>query len=159
MKGGVKDGYGLLYCLDEKQNSELFEGRWELGVPVRLKHSYIVNNEWCKGVGKVDASYLFNGIAKWYCENREQYLGYWEKGQKNGYGEYKYRFGGKHQGYWLNDEKNGLGKCTYRDGTYEFGEYKENEKYGEHKCCRNDGRIFALRNYKEEMMDDSHLDS
>ncbi|TNV80385.1 hypothetical protein FGO68_gene8933 [Halteria grandinella] len=146
-KGGLIDGYGLMYCIDEFKDSNLFEGNWKLGTPIKGQCTYIMDNQWHKYDGTVDAKYLFTGYANWCCEQGDKYVGSFEKGGSHGYGEYTYEDGDKYEGQWRHDEKHGLGQCILGDGSYEVGEYKKDQKFGEHTYYSKEGKIIEIRSY------------
>ncbi|TNV80564.1 hypothetical protein FGO68_gene12790 [Halteria grandinella] len=127
---GKRDGYGLLYCINNYGWPYLFECHWKQGQPLRGKSVSINDdNQWRKYEGPFDTEYKCTGIGKF---QREDGSGY-EGGQKDGMAH-------------------GLGRQTFPNGNYLEGQQEYNKFIGIHKHFSKEGKLLhniAYKNGKE----------
>ena len=86
-----------------------------------------------------------NGYGRYEYSNEDWYIGYWQNGEREGYGTYHYGPDDNRKsyaGYWKNDEKDGYGKLIYRDGDVYEGKFRDGWREGEGKFTWSDGTVY-----------------
>lgn len=70
-----------------------------------------------------------NGVAVYYFENGDKYIGDLVQGKKTGQGLYSWADGGYYVGEWLNDNRHGKGISSDGKGRY-YGQWADDKKNG-----------------------------
>ncbi|TNV80332.1 hypothetical protein FGO68_gene16625 [Halteria grandinella] len=146
---GMRDGYGLIYCLDDEGDPYLIECESNKGLPIKGKMFRILYDYWEKYEGQFDEKYLETCIGNWEHENKSTYHGQYQEGYKHGIGKYSWSCGSSYEGQLKDGDWHGIGKWTYDDGTYSVGEFKEDEKVGVHKFYSKIGVFLREENYDD----------
>ncbi|TNV84187.1 hypothetical protein FGO68_gene4901 [Halteria grandinella] len=139
---GLRDGWGLLYCIHTQGPECLFECEWTHGVPVKGKRVLIEKDQWHYYQGQFDARMIRTGTGRWEHEDGRTYEGEWRDGKSNGQGNETYADGGTYQGEFKDDKRHGHGKIVYADGDIYEGEWKDGEFSGYGKYIWEDGRVY-----------------
>ncbi|TNV82240.1 hypothetical protein FGO68_gene13889 [Halteria grandinella] len=140
---GVREGYGLLYCISKKGNQNLFECEWVKGTPTKGRHVMIDDdNKWHYYEGQIDARLAKTGTGRWEHEDGGTYQGEWKHDRSNGQGKGTYPSGAIYVGEWKDNKMNGQGKMTYSNGAIYEGEWKDDNRHGQGKLTRSDGQTY-----------------
>lgn len=109
---GKMDGFGILYCYDEKDCPWLYQCEWRQDIPVFGRFVGIVDHEWWKYEGQLGAKYLPYGEGLWWRESGSKYKGGFIHGGTVGLGKYSYPNGTSLDVYWdtVTHKPEGIGK-------------------------------------------------
>ncbi|TNV86130.1 hypothetical protein FGO68_gene5128 [Halteria grandinella] len=127
---GLRDGWGMLYCIRKDGDQCFFDCEWSQGVPVQGKRMLICEDQWQFYEGQFDARLLRTGTGRNEHEDGKTYQGEYIDGQLNGHGKIKYANGASYEGEWKDGNFHGQGKYTWINGDTYQGEYRDHSKHG-----------------------------
>ncbi|TNV81779.1 hypothetical protein FGO68_gene631 [Halteria grandinella] len=148
MLNGKRDGYGIVYCLNDSRCLLLYECEWKQGVSIQGRYIMIYcGNTWGKYEGQLSSEYLLNGDGCFQDEDGYQYQGQYKQGFPDGQGKQNMPNGECYEGAWQDDRQHRQGRFTHADGSYHEGEWKNSYKVGVHKYYSKEGVFIKEQEY------------
>ncbi|TNV83684.1 hypothetical protein FGO68_gene5789 [Halteria grandinella] len=141
---GVRDGYGLLYCIYIDDGiPTLFECEWAKGSPTKGRRMLIDNEgKWMNYEGQFDEQFLRNGSGMWVDEYGESYIGQFKAGKHHGQGKYSNHEGDTYEGQFKDGQEHGYGILRYSDGATYEGDFFEGQQNGTAKYVWPSGNTY-----------------
>lgn len=131
---GQKNGFGILF---DRKKQKIFEGTWVLDKYEGEGTEYCELGHY-KGIFKGG---LKNGNGKFFYNDGSIFEGFWEKGEKCGWGmNFDCLQRKVFEGFWNNGEKNGFGVEFYDQFRFE-GQFRNGKKEGVGKMYWDNGII------------------
>ncbi|TNV80849.1 hypothetical protein FGO68_gene10769 [Halteria grandinella] len=154
----LRDGYGLLYCVNVDGVHNIYEYNWEGGFPTNGRVTWIKDNKWWIYEGPLDKEYLPNGKGTLKSQDGEFYDGEWLRWNYHGQGKLIYQNGEIYDGEWINHIQHGFGKLTKKNGKILDGQWINNKMFGKFLQFQASGQYIGIVCFEDDKFQYSEED-